>query len=134
MPMNNFDTLASVGYRARRIEPAEGEQATRADIAQAACQCTTFLDQCAAEAFAARWFPRTPITMRRRSCVVEQVLDALRDGPLDARQIMPRIGHERSATEKALRELLEDGRVVVVARRANKNGARVYGLPEASDE
>jgi chromosome segregation and condensation protein ScpB len=44
---------------------------------------------------------------------------------------MPRIGHERSATEKALRELLADGQIVVAGTRPTMGRARIYALPAA---
>ena len=135
---NSYDTLAHVAYAtARRIDPVDSHPAvTKADAAQVARECTTFLDACAAEAWTLRWFPQTPIEYRRRSTVVAQVLDCLREhGPGTSYDIMPRIGHERSATEKALRELLEAGRIVVVGTLPRMGRPRIYGLPEeAADE
>jgi hypothetical protein len=134
--MTHTDTLAQVGYRARRIEPAACEMvATKEDHAQAAQQCLTFLDACAAEAFANRWFPQTPIQKRRRSCVREQILAALAErGPMQALAIMPAIGHQRSATEKALRELLAEGKVIVTGHGKTMGRPRIYGLPEGGNE
>ena len=116
----------------RRIEPADDCPAvTKADAAQVAKECTTFLDACAAEAFAKRWFPQTPIKLQRRSTIAAQVLDCLREyGPGTAYDIMPRIGHESSATQRALRELLEAGRIVVVGTQPRMGRPRIYGLPE----
>ena len=78
-----------------------------------------------------RWFPQIPIEKRRRSTVAAQVLDCLREhGPGTSYDIMPWIGHERSATQKALRELLETGRIVVVGTLPRMGRPRIYGLPE----
>ena len=65
----SYDTLVHVAYAtARRIDPVDGPPAvTKADAAQVAGECTTFLDTCAAEAAYKRWFPQTPIEYRRRS-------------------------------------------------------------------
>jgi len=124
-------TLASVGFRARRIEAADCGEPSRADRAQAERERLDFLEQCAEEAFANRWFPNTPIQLRRRSVVMQRVYETLRDhGPLTAREIMPLIGHQRSATEKALRELLQDGRVVVVGRAKTMGNPQIYGIAE----
>jgi len=125
------DTLASVGFRARRIEAAECGEPSKADRRQTERQCLDFLEQCAAEAFANRWFPRTPIQSRRRSVVVQRVYETLREHcPLTAREIMPIIGHQRSATEKSLRKLLLDGRVVVVGRAKRLGSPQIYGIAE----
>jgi len=131
-PNHSNTTLASVGFRARRIEPvALDMELTRADRQDAAQHCTTFLDQCAAEAFANRWFPKTPITMRRRSTIMERVLAIIAEhGPLTAQAIMPLLGHERSATEKAIREWRQAGRLVVVGHLPTMGRAQIYGLPE----
>jgi predicted HTH transcriptional regulator len=124
-------TLAQVGYRATRIEEQPYDPPPRADLNQAARECTTFLDQCAAEAFAQRWFSLTPIQQRRRSKVREQIIAALGEhGPLGSRALMPLIGHQHSATEKALKELLEKGLVVVVGRSQTMGRPQIYGLPE----
>jgi hypothetical protein len=125
------DTLASVGFRARRIEAAECGEPSKADRRQAERQCLDVLEQCAAEAFANRWFPRTPIQSRRRSVVVQRVYETLRDhGPLMAPEIMAHIGHQRSATDKALRELRDTGRVVVVGRAKRLGNPQIYGIVE----
>jgi predicted HTH transcriptional regulator len=128
-------TLAELGYRATRIITAECDSPPRADLNQAARECTKFLDACAAEAFAQRWFPLQSIEQRRRSTVREQIIAALREhGPLRSRALMPHIGHQRSATEKALKELLEKGLVVVVGRAPTMGRPQIYGLPEVTDE
>ena len=130
---HSYDTLAHVAYAtARRIDPVDSHPAvTKADAAQVARECTTFLDACAAEAWALRWFPQTPIEERRRSNIPAQILDCLREhGPGTSYDIMPRIGHERSATEKALRKLLESGHVVIVGTLPRMGRPRIYGLPE----
>jgi hypothetical protein len=133
--MNNFSTLAELGFHATRIITAECDPPNRADLHQAARECTTFLDACAAEAFAQRWFPLTPIQKRRRSKVREQILAALGEhGPLGSRALMPHIGHQRSATEKALKELLEKGLVVVVGRSQTMGRPQIYGLPEGDGD
>jgi hypothetical protein len=133
--MTHTDTLAQVGYRARRIEELPWPKPTKEDHDQVAGECLTFLDACAAEAAFLRWFPANNITHRRRSRVRECVLDALREhGPLTAVQIQPIIGHERSATETALRELLKEGLIVVTGRTPTMGRARIYGLPEGGDE
>jgi len=130
-PNHSNTTLASVGFRARRIEEKPWPKPTKEENEQIACQCTTFLDQCAAEAFANRWFPKTPITMRRRSTIMERVLAIIAEhGPLTAQAIMPLLGHERSATEKAIRELRQAGRLVVVGHLPTMGRAQIYGLPE----
>ena len=122
---HSYDTLAHVAYAtARRINPVDGPPTvTKSDAAQVAHECTTFLDACAAEAWALRWFPQAPIEERRRSNIPAQILDCLREhGPGTSYDIMPRIGHERSATEKALRELLEAGRVIIVGKQSAMGG------------
>ena len=131
----SYDTLAHVAYAtARRIDPVDDRPAvTKADAAQVASECTTFLDACAAEAWANRWFPQTqtPIEHRRRSNIPAQILDCLREhGPGTSYDIMPRIGHERSATEKELRKLLESGHVIIVGKRPTMGRPRIYGLSE----
>lgn len=66
--------------------------------------------------------------------VREQIIAALREhGPLHSRALMPIIGHERSATEKALRDLLDNGLVVVTGRAATMGSPQIYGLPEGGD-
>lgn len=95
------DLLADVGFRARRIEPTAVEQPTRTDLAQVAGECTTFLDQCAAEAAYLRWFPQKPITHRRRSTVLAQILAALR---ASMARWMPNRSCHASATNGARRK------------------------------
>lgn len=129
--MSYTDTLAAVGFRARRIVPAECAEPTRADKAQAERERLDFLEQCAEEAFRNRWFPANTIAHRRRSVVVQRVYETLRDhGPLTAREIMPIIGNERSATDKSLRELLQDGRIVVVGKAKTMGSPQIYGIAE----
>ena len=120
-------TLASVGFRARRIEAEECERATKADIERAAGECTTFLDRCAAEAQAARWFA----TMHPRSQVMERILGAIAErGPLTAAQIRPIIGYQDSAVDKALKTLRETGQVAVIGKAPTMGRPQIYGLPE----
>lgn len=120
-------TLASAGFRARRIEPEECQQATKVDIALAACECTTFLDRCAAEARAARWFA----TSYPRSLVMEKILGAIAEhGPMTAHRLAELIGYSRAAVDKALRPLCDAGSVVVIGTAPTHGRPRIYGLPE----
>ena len=110
-------------FPGRRIEPYAPElPLTVTDYQQAAHTCTTFLDLCAAEARAAGWFSGTG---RPRSTLCERVYAALAAQPhgATAPELGRLVGHERSATEKALRVLLEDGRARIVTKR---KWARVY--------
>ena len=106
----------------------------RTDLAEVATQCTTFLDRCAAEAAAQRWFPANSIAHRRRSTVMARALAAIAEhGPLTALALRPLIGHERSATEKAVRTLREEGYIVVVGK--THTGGQLYAVAgDATDE
>ena len=104
--------MTTTAFTGRRIEPLDLETSA---------PCLSFLDQCAAEAASERWF----IVMAPRSTLCERVYEALCSRPYGATstEVGELVGHERSATEKALRVLLEDGRARIASKR---KWARVY--------
>lgn len=110
-------------YPGRRLDPyAPDITLTVTDHQQAARTRTDFLDRCAAEARAAGWFDGIG---RPRSTLCERVFAALAAQPhgATAGELAAIVGHERSATEKALRVLLDDGRARIATKR---KWARVY--------
>lgn len=127
--MKPFDIHANAGLRGGRIESLSSCDylATAEDHSQAARECTTFLDRCAAEAAAERWFR----TMTLRSTVRDRITDALRKyRQLTVPDLVPLLGNQRNIIEKNLRIMLAEGEVAVVGTLPTMGRPRVYALRE----
>jgi len=118
-----------MSVRGYRLAPEPGAYVvTDAEAEQMEHQGTaTFLDRCAAEAAAARWFsvmvPRSP--MRGR------VLEALRQyGKLGALDLAALLRTHKSTIDRTVRELLRDDEIVVAGTAPTMGGPRIYAARE----